>query len=230
MRGTQLLAEKVVTENENTGLKAIKIPDACIRRISIYYRTLNLLDKKGVKTVTSVELAEIDGRYPALVRKDLSYFGCFGLRGTGYDVSKLKTELARILGLDRSWGVAVIGNAGYGGILKSSWTLKSNNFSINKVYDKNPEIYKNISDDTPVYHIDRLEDTLDPEQENIAIMALPPPEVQDVLDRLSKIGLKAALYLASRPVKVPDNMVVMNQDVTIELGMMTYYLNKKDNY
>ena len=65
--------------------------------------------------------------------------------------------------------------------------------------------------------------------DNIAIIALPPPEVQGIIDRLSRIGVKAALYLASRPVRVPDNMVIMNHDISIELGMLTYHLKvKKD--
>ena len=59
------------------------------------------------------------------------------------------------------------------------------------------------------------------------IIALPPPDVQDVIDRLSLIGVKAAIYLASRCVKVPDNMVVLNHDISIELGMLTYRLNEK---
>ena len=215
--------------DQNQDIKSIKISDSCLRRISIYYRTLNLLEKKGIRNITSAELAEIDGRYPALVRKDLSYFGCFGIRGTGYEISRLKGELGRILGLDRKWGLSVIGSIQYSDVLINSSTLKANNFTINKIYDKNPEIYKGVTGGISIFHIDRLEETLDPVMDNIAIIALPPPEVQGIIDRLSRIGVKAALYLASRPVRVPDNMVIMNHDISIELGMLTYHLKvKKD--
>ena len=93
----------------NGEIKSLKISDSCIRRISIYFRTLNLLERKGIKYITSDELAEIDGRYPAQVRKDLSYFGCFGVRGIGYEISRLKNELSKVLGLNRQWGLVVIG-------------------------------------------------------------------------------------------------------------------------
>ncbi len=209
------------------GIKLLKISDSCIRRISIYFRALNLLEKKGIRYITSMELAEIDGRYPAQVRKDLSYFGCFGVRGIGYEVSRLKNELGKVLGLNRGWGLVVIGSAQYSDVLMKSIALKNNNFNINKIYDKDPEVYKGISDGVSVFNIERLEETLDPNLDNIAIIALPPAEVQGVIDRLNLIGVRAALYLASRPVKVPDNMVVVNQDISIELGMLTYRLNER---
>ncbi len=217
-----------MVDDPTGGTKSIKISDSCIRRISIYFRALKLLERKGINYITSMELAEIDGRYPAQVRKDLSYFGCFGIRGIGYEVSRLKKELGRVLGLDRGWGLVVIGSAQYSDVLMKSIALKTNNFNINKIYDKNPEVYKGISEEVNVFHIDRLEETLDPDLDNIAIIALPPPEVQSVLDRLSLIGVKAALYLASRPVRIPDNMVVVNQDISIELGMLTHHLIEKD--
>ncbi|MBN2419065.1 MAG: redox-sensing transcriptional repressor Rex [Deltaproteobacteria bacterium] len=208
------------------GIKSVKISDSCIRRISIYFRTLNLLERKEVRYITSEELAEINGRYPAQVRKDLSYFGCFGVRGIGYEVSKLKNALGRVLGLNRGWGLVVIGSVQYSDILMNSLALKSNNFNVNKIYDKNPELYKGTADHIDIFHIDRMEETLDPVFDNIAIIALPPAEVQSVINRLSRIGVRAALYLASRSVKVPDNMVIVNQDVSIELGMLTYRLNE----
>ena len=210
------------------GTRAAKISESCIRRISIYFRTLNLLERKEIRYITSEELAEINGRYPAQVRKDLSYFGCFGVRGIGYEVTKLKNALGDVLGLNRKWGLVVIGSVQYSDILMNSLTLKSNNLNINKIYDKNPELYMGISGSVGVFHIDRLEETLDPNLDNIAIIALPPAEVQGIIDRLSLIGVRAVLYLASRSVKVPDNMVIVNQDVSIELGMLTYHLNEMD--
>ena len=86
---------------------------------------------------------------------------------------------------------------------------------------------KNSDDSIGVYPIEELENHIDPEEDHIAIIALPPPEVQAVIDRLGKIGMKAVLYMASRSVKAPDNMVVMNDDISIKLGMMTYKVLEK---
>src|SRR5437763_7091893 len=86
-----------------------KIPEMTIRRLSIYTRCLQQLEEDGIKTISSQELADRFGLNSAQVRKDLAYFGEFGVRGIGYYVSGLRTELQKILGLDRQWPVALVG-------------------------------------------------------------------------------------------------------------------------
>src|SRR2546428_14111213 len=86
-----------------------KIPEMTVRRLSVYTRCLQELEEDGVKTVSSQELAERYNLNSAQVRKDLAYFGEFGVRGIGYYVVGLKTELRRILGLDREWAGALVG-------------------------------------------------------------------------------------------------------------------------
>ena len=75
--------------------------------------------------------------------------------------------------------------------------------------------------------MNNLENEIDPKIVDLAIVAVSPPDVQSVIDRLGKIGIKGALYFASRSVAVPKNMVVRNQDVSIELGTLTYHISRK---
>jgi redox-sensing transcriptional repressor len=213
--------------DEKGKIKSERISDSTIRRLSIYYRTLNRMEKQDIKRTTSMELAEIEGISPVMVRKDLSFFGTFGCRGVGYDVQSLKTELANILGLSRGWGLVIIGGGRFRNVLINSQILKENNLVIKKVFETDPDLVKDSDEQVKVFSIDQLEDQINPEEDHIAIIALPPPEVQAVIDRLGKIGMKAVLYMASRSVKAPDNMVVMNQDISIKLGMMTYKVLEK---
>ena len=94
-----------------------KIPEMTIRRLSVYTRCLLQLEEDGVRTVSSQELAERFNLNSAQVRKDLAYFGEFGVRGIGYYVAGLKAELQRILGLDREWAVALVGFGNLGSAL-----------------------------------------------------------------------------------------------------------------
>jgi redox-sensing transcriptional repressor len=213
--------------DEKGKLRTEKISDSTIRRLSIYYRTLNRMEKQDIKRTTSMELADIEGISPVMVRKDLSFFGTFGCRGVGYEVHSLKSELANILGLSRKWGLVIIGGGRFRNVLINSQMLKENNLVIRKVFEKDPDLVKNSDDPISIYPIEELENHIDPEEDHIAIIALPPPEVQAVIDRLGKIGMKAVLYMASRSVKAPDNMVVMNDDISIKLGMMTYKVLEK---
>src|SRR5207244_11532191 len=84
-----------------------KIPEMTIRRLSLYTRCLVQLEEDGIKTISSQALAERFNLNSAQVRKDLAYFGEFGVRGIGYYVSGLKAELQKILNLDREWQVEI---------------------------------------------------------------------------------------------------------------------------
>lgn len=208
--------------NEKAKSKTERISESSLRRLSVYYRTLNRMEKQDIQITTSMGLAEIEGISPAMVRKDLSFFGTFGCRGIGYDVHALKKQLAEILGLSKKWSLVVIGGGQFGDVLINSQALRDCNFTIKKIFEKDPDSIINNDDQVSVYPVDQLERYIDPQEDHIAIVALPPPEVQSIIDRLGKIGLKAVLYIASRAVKAPENMVVMNQDISIKLGMMTY--------
>ena len=77
--------------------KTTKIPDAAIERLALYSRPLRALIEGGVAVISSEKLAEFCGVNPAQVRKDLAYFGEFGVRGVGYDVGDLLREIKKIL-------------------------------------------------------------------------------------------------------------------------------------
>src|SRR5438045_389093 len=115
-----------------------KIPEMTIRRLSIYTRCLLQLEEDGVKTISSQELAERFNLNSAQVRKDLAYFGEFGVRGIGYYVAGLKAELQRILGLDREWPVALVGLGNLGAALFHYKGFARQGFRIALVIDDDP--------------------------------------------------------------------------------------------
>src|SRR5439155_20714992 len=115
-----------------------KIPEMTIRRLSIYTRCLQQLEEDGVKTVSSQELAERFNLNSAQVRKDLAYFGEFGVRGIGYYVAGLKAELQKILGLDREWAVALVGFGNLGSALLHYKGFARQGFRIAAIFDDDP--------------------------------------------------------------------------------------------
>lgn len=195
-----------------------------IRRMSTYLRTLDHLQNKGVKVISSADLEKIDGVTQSLVRRDLAEFGSFGVRGVGYHVPELREQIARILGAGRDWKVALIGARGLGSVLMHSASFKKRNLEVVQIFDHAGASVGPSIEGIPVHDIVNLEQELDASRIDLAIIAVPPPEVQGVIDRLSQLGVHGALYFASRPVRVPANMVVLNMDITVELGVLTYQL------
>jgi redox-sensing transcriptional repressor len=128
-----------------------KIPEMTIRRLSVYTRCLLQLEEDGVKTVSSQELAERFNLNSAQVRKDLAYFGEFGVRGIGYYVSGLKAELQRILGLDREWPVALVGFGNLGSALVHYKGFARQGFRIAAIFDEDPRKVAREIDATPIF-------------------------------------------------------------------------------
>src|SRR3989337_3287306 len=118
--------------------KIPKIPEMTIRRLSVYTRCLLQLEEDGVKTVSSEELAERFNLNSAQVRKDLAYFGEFGVRGIGYYVAGLKAELLKILGLDREWEVALVGFGNLGSALFHYRGFARQGFRVAAIVDDDP--------------------------------------------------------------------------------------------
>ena len=204
-----------------------KISNPTIRRLSMYLRTLNILEKSGMETISSQGLADIEGFTSAQIRKDLSYFGSFGRRGLGYNVASLKKILASILGINKRWNILLIGAGHLGRALLNYEEFRKKQFYITKIFDKDAKLIGNTINGTTIYHIDQLERRADPRNESLAILTIPPHDVQSIVDRLDKIGIKGVLYFASRTVSVPNKMIVRNEDTTIELETLTYHITNR---
>lgn len=196
-----------------------------IRRLSTYLRTLDHLQEKGVEVVSSSDLERIEGFSQSLVRRDLAEFGSFGIRGLGYNVSELRDHIATILGFGRTRRVVLIGAGGFGDVLLHSESFRKRNLEVVQIFDKSPEHVNLSIGGVPIHHIAHLERDIDPHQIDMAIITLAPPEVQGIIDRLGRLGIRGALYFASRPVIAPENMVVLNMDINIELGVLAYHLH-----
>src|SRR6266540_3426617 len=98
-------------------MKSGKVSEFATERVSLYYRCLEALEGRGIETTSSMLLAEQFGLNSAQIRKDLAYFGQFGVRGVGYIVKDLKQQLSSILGLNAGHKVCVVGAGNLGAAL-----------------------------------------------------------------------------------------------------------------
>lgn len=76
-----------------------RISEAVIHRLPRYYRYLEELERDGETRVSSAKMSRDMGLNASQIRRDLNCFGGFGQQGYGYSVSKLKGEIAQILGI-----------------------------------------------------------------------------------------------------------------------------------
>ena len=204
--------------------KIPKIPEMTIRRLSVYTRCLLQLEEDGVKTVSSEELAERFNLNSAQVRKDLAYFGEFGVRGIGYYASGLKAELQRILGLDREWQVALVGFGNLGSALFNYKGFARQGVRISVIFDDDPQKAGRTVDGVPILPLRELGPEAKGRNLQIGIVAVPAEAAQVVADRLVAAGIKAVLNFAPARLKVPKDVRLQNVDLSIELETLSFYL------
>ncbi|MGH7278694.1 MAG: redox-sensing transcriptional repressor Rex [Candidatus Rokuibacteriota bacterium] len=203
-----------------------KIPEMTIRRLSVYTRCLLQLEEDGVKTISSQELAERFNLNSAQVRKDLAYFGEFGVRGIGYYVSGLKAELQRILGLDREWPVALVGFGNLGSALFHYKGFGRQGFRISAIFDDDPGKANRSVAGVPIFTTRDLAREVKARSIQIAVVAIPAEGAQPVIDLLVAAGIKAVLNFAPARLKVPRDVRLKDVDLSIELETLSFYLAK----
>ncbi len=204
--------------------KIPKIPEMTIRRLSVYTRCLLQLEEDGVKTISSEELAERFNLNSAQVRKDLAYFGEFGVRGTGYYVSGLKAELQKILGLDREWQVALVGFGNLGSALFHYRGFTRQGFRITVIFDDDPQKAGRTVEGVPILPLRELAQEAKGRNLQIGIVAVPAESAQTVAERLVAAGVKAILNFAPARLKIPKDVRLQNVDLSIELETLSFYL------
>jgi redox-sensing transcriptional repressor len=204
--------------------KIPRIPEMTVRRLSVYTRSLQQLEEDGVKTISSQELADRFNLNSAQVRKDLAYFGEFGVRGIGYYVSGLKAELQRILGLDREWQVALVGFGNLGSALFHYKGFARQGFRISTIFDEDPAKWGKVVEGVTIQPMEDLPREAKARNLQIAIVAVPGESAQVVTEKLVAAGIKAILNFAPGRIRAGKDVRLKNVDLAIELETLSFYL------
>ncbi len=213
-----------------TKLKYSKIPEATIRRLSRYARCLEEMDEKGEKVVSSAQLANKCMVNAAQVRKDLAYFGEFGIRGVGYYVKDLLSDIKRILGLNREWRMALIGVGNLGSALLSYKDFLKQNYKIVAAFDIDPprvigRVSEKVGKPVEVLHINRLKEVAKERKIEIGLIATPPSEAQNAANLLVDAEIRGILNFAPVQITVPDGFEVKDVFFTTILDNLAYLLS-----
>ncbi len=204
-------------------MKPVKIPEKTVTRLSIYLRCLEELEAEEIGSVSSKQLAERFGLNSAQVRKDLAYFGQFGVRGLGYYIAELKHNLERILGLKQDWEVALVGAGNLGSALIAYKGFQARGFRISLAFDTDPAKVGHAIDGVQVMDAARIMPTLRKKKVKIAVLAVPSAVAQSVADQLVEAGVTAILNFAPAQLSVPEGVKVQNVDLSVLLKTLSYH-------
>ena len=202
-----------------------QVSELTTNRLSVYLRCLNEIDAAGVPTISSRALAEQFRLNAAQIRKDLAYFGEFGVRGVGYYVKDLRLHLRQILGLDRSLRVVIMGAGNLGLALADYPGFREEGFEIAALFDvANEKIGHESRGGVPIRDIKELKKVARRERLDIAVIAVPAPHAQPVVDLVVAAGIRAILNFSPGALNVPSEVKLKGVDLTVSLESLSFYL------
>ncbi|MFW6035433.1 MAG: redox-sensing transcriptional repressor Rex [Halothermotrichaceae bacterium] len=205
------------------------IPKATIERLPLYYRCLDKLENfENEDVVSSKELGGKLGIPSTQVRKDLSYYGEFGRRGVGYDVSSLKRSISKILGVNKVWPAVLVGAGNLGRALVNYGGFHKMGLDIISVLDADLVKIGNKIGDITVKSMKKLDEVVRENQIKLGILAVPSNSAQDVAEKLVDAGVKSLWNFAPTRLLVPEDVIVRNEDLAVGIVSLIYHLSWYD--
>lgn len=205
-----------------------KISNSTVRRLSIYLRQLEDLMDEGVETVSSARLSELATVKATQLRKDLSFFGSFGVRGLGYSVPKLAARIKTILGLDREWRAVLFGAGSLGRALAGYKGFERHNIRIVGIMDNDPHKVGTTISGIMVHGMDQIGQLKEETGAQIAILAVPGPAARPLSEKIVAAGFFGIVNFAPVRLNLPKGMPLYSVDLSIAFEHVTYKLKETD--
>ncbi|MBQ7496603.1 MAG: redox-sensing transcriptional repressor Rex [Selenomonas sp.] len=202
------------------------ISRATIDRLPLYFRTLRLVQDEGLDIISSDELGKRLGITPEQIRKDLASFGQFGKKGVGYYVNELKRNVGHILGLDHHLNIAVVGIGHLGVALANYQNFVALGFNLVALFDQDPHVIGTVVNHVKVEDSKNLRQIVRERNIQIGIIAVPAAFAQGVADELVEAGIQGIWNFAPIKMHVPESVPLVNEDLSIGLSSLSYYLTR----
>ena len=199
-----------------------EISQAVVSRLPRYFRYLGELKDEGVERISSQELSKLMRVTASQIRQDFNNFGGFGQQGYGYNVEYLYTEIGKILGLDQTHRLIIIGAGHLGQAIANYMNFERRGFLIEGLFDADPDLAGKMVRQIPVRPMEELEQFIQVNNIDIGVLTIPKDGAAAVSDRLVKCGIKAIWNFAHLDLDVPDSVQVENVHLSDSLMKLSY--------
>jgi redox-sensing transcriptional repressor len=205
------------------------ISQAVILRLPRYLRYLGELKDSNVERISSQELSELMKVTASQIRQDFNNFGGFGQQGYGYKVNYLYDEIAKILGLNKTHHLIIVGAGNLGQALANYMNFERRGFHFKGIFDQDENLYGKKIRDMYVQPMSELEDFVKENDIDIAVLTIPKSAAVKVADQLVKCGVRAFWNFAHTDLNVADDVVVENVHLSDSLMRLSYIITRNES-
>ncbi|MCK5224444.1 redox-sensing transcriptional repressor Rex [Candidatus Calescamantes bacterium] len=203
------------------------VPESIVGRLASYHRCLKNAASNGQTVIKSSDISKLCGIKATVVRKDLTHFGEFGIKGKGYNIITLSSNIEEIMGLNTEKKVILIGAGNLGTALLKYPGFSGANFKFLAAFDIGAEIIGTSINSVPILHIDKLGAFLKSNEVQIAILTVPSQEAETIASQLHNCSIKGILNFTSAILKSDDGkFYIRNIDLSKELEVISFCMKK----
>ncbi len=205
-----------------------QISQAVIKRLPRYYRYLGELLANDVERISSNDLSKKMNVTASQIRQDLNNFGGFGQQGYGYNVKYLRTEIGKILGLDNTHNLIIIGAGNLGNALANYTSFEKNGFVLKGIFDVNPRLEGVAIRGVPIRMMDELQTFIMENDIEIAALTIPKTKAPEVAKVLAETPIKGIWNFAHTDLHLPKHIMVENVHLSESLMRLSYKIGRQD--
>ncbi len=205
-----------------------RVSEAVIKRLPRYFRYLGDLLENDITRISSKELSERMVVTASQIRQDLNCFGGFGQQGYGYNVEYLHKEIGNILGLYNGYKMIIIGAGNLGQALAKHASFEKRGFKLIGIFDVKEDLIGKKVRNTQIMHMNKLEDFIDKNQVEIAILAIPKEGVAEVAQKLVDLGVKGLWNFSYTDLNLVGDVAVESVHLSDSLMTLSYKITKRD--
>jgi len=198
---------------------------AVIKRLPRYYRYLGDLLDNDIQRISSKDLSKRMNVTASQIRQDLNNFGCFGQQGYGYNVEVLYEEIKKILGLNKTYNLIIIGAGNIGQALLNYVNFQKRGFNFVGIFDVNPRLIGINIRGLEILDIDKLEHFIENNDVDIAVLTLPKNNAVKVAEKIINKGVRGIWNFSHVDLKTPKDVIVENVHLTDSLMTLAYKFN-----
>ena len=218
--------EVYLYDGEEGHVENKEISQAVVSRLPRYFRYLGELKDEGIERISSQELSDIMHVTASQIRQDFNNFGGFGQQGYGYKVEYLYEEIGKLLGLDRTHNLIIIGAGNLGQALANYMNFERRGFLFRGMFDNNPALYGKEIKDMKIMPMEEMESFVKENQIDIAVLTIPKNSAVAVDERLVSCGIRGIWNFADVDLNVPKGIQVENVHLSDSLMKLAYNINQ----
>ncbi len=205
-----------------------EISQAVVSRLPRYFRYLGELKDQGVERISSQELSELMQVTASQIRQDFNNFGGFGQQGYGYNVEYLYDEISKILGINNTHHLIIIGAGNLGQAIGNYMNFERRGFILKGMFDSNPALEGKMVRGIAVQPMENIENFVKENDIDIAVLTIPKTSAVQVAENLVRYGIKAIWNFAHVDLHVPDDIQVENVHLSDSLMKLSYNITRNN--